>query len=364
MAGRYIKIAGFSILFVAIVGLVLAQGCRRPAEPEAEAAKNRPIEAVAPEVAEVGLLLGFPSDQTNLVDILDKTVYMPTGSGRVRSAHYGSTRTARSGLASFHEGIDIASLRRDSRNRALDEIYAVADGRVAYANRVVGNSNYGLYVVVLHDDPVGEVYSLYSHLRSVADEVKAGRRVNRGDVLGVMGNTPSSIIPVSRSHLHFEYGLVQNDNFPGWTRKQGSKNPHGVYHGWNLIGINPMDIFVQRDAPLHFSMAAYLKRTPTAYRVALYVRHLPDFFSRYPDLWQGEARLPGTIVLDVIEGGNVKQGRMAREDEALSSDASPRVLMGDAALLGRNGLHYVIQRDGGWVLGRRGKRWLDILTFR
>ncbi|MEM7395078.1 MAG: hypothetical protein AAF492_22330, partial [Verrucomicrobiota bacterium] len=100
------------------------------------------------------LTIGFPTAQTNLTRRMDKTVFMPTGSGRVMSAHYGSTRTDSSGRPSFHEGVDIGPMARDRRGRATDKILAVADGTVAYANRRSGNSNYGIYIVLEHEDPV------------------------------------------------------------------------------------------------------------------------------------------------------------------------------------------------------------------
>ena len=43
----------------------------------------------------------------------------------------------------FHEGIDIRPLYRDARGEPLDEVRAIADGKVVHTNPVAGFSNYG-----------------------------------------------------------------------------------------------------------------------------------------------------------------------------------------------------------------------------
>ena len=307
--------------------------------------------------------VGFPTAQTGLLRLEDTEVYMPTASGRIESAHYGSTRTqGASGrfLPSFHEGIDIAPLQRDRRNRALDAVLAVADGRVGYANRVVGHSNYGLYVVLEHDTAMGTIYTLYAHLRSIADAVRPGALVQRGDVLGVMGNTPSSIIPVARSHLHFEVGMIQNRRFASWTAKEEIRNLHGVHHGWNLTGIQPLALY-RNEAPVQpFSMLNYLASVPVAFELVVDTARPLDYFLRYPALWEGESEPRGGMVLAVCEGGVVLRGRPATQAE-MSGGAVPYVLHADADVLGRNGLRLVREQGGRWQLGTNGIRWLAIL---
>src|SRR5438094_9050866 len=49
-----------------------------------------------------------------------------------------------------HEGIDIRALHRDGRGEPLDEVRAIADGKVGHANPVRRYSNYGKYVVLEH----------------------------------------------------------------------------------------------------------------------------------------------------------------------------------------------------------------------
>jgi len=309
------------------------------------------------------MAIGFPTAQTGLLRREDPAVYMATASGRIESAHYGSTRT--SGAAgrfrpSFHEGIDIAPLQRDRRNRALDPVLAMADGRVGYANRVVGHSNYGMYVVLEHDTGMGTVYSLYAHLRSIADDVRPGVQVQRGDTLGIMGNTPSSITPVSRSHLHFEVGVIQNRRFPSWTAQAEIRNLHGVHHGWNLTGIQPLALYGSADPVQEFSMPAYLASVPVAFELVVEAVRPVDYFQRYPSLWHGDGPARGVLVLSVCEGGVVLGGRPASAAE-IAGGPRPYVLRAAADVLGRNGLRLVVERDGQWQLGRNGSRWLEIL---
>src|SRR5437899_5899404 len=50
----------------------------------------------------------------------------------------------------FHEGIDIRPLRYDANGEALDEVRAIADGKVVHTTLVPGYSNYGKYIVIEH----------------------------------------------------------------------------------------------------------------------------------------------------------------------------------------------------------------------
>ncbi len=309
------------------------------------------------------IMVGFPTAQTSLLRTDDPSVFMATASGRIESAHFGSTRTRSVQgrlLPAFHMGIDIAPLQRDRRNRALDSILAVADGRVGYANRVVGHSNYGLYVVLEHDTAMGTIYTLYAHLRSIEDTVRPGATVRKGDVLGVMGNTPSSIIPVIRSHLHFEVGVMQNRRFAGWANREEIHNLHGVHHGWNLAGIQPLALYQTEESPQPFSMLAYLETVPVAFKLVVESRRQVDYFLRYPLLWHGRGEPRGKMVLAVSESGVVLRGRPASVEES-NAQSLPYVLHVDEDVLGRNGLRHVVSRGNRWEIGANGFRWLSIL---
>ena len=67
----------------------------------------------------------YPTDQKDLLDWQKPGVYQPTSSGKIESALFGSVRTTKQGgrlLSSFHEGLDIASLKRDRRSRPLEDV--------------------------------------------------------------------------------------------------------------------------------------------------------------------------------------------------------------------------------------------------
>jgi len=87
----------------------------------------------------------------------------------------------------YHKGIDIA-------NRSAPAVVAADAGRVIVAGWP-DNYGYGNRVIVDH----GNGYrTLYAHLSRI--HVVVGQTVNRGDQLGVMGNTGRS----TGTHLHFE----------------------------------------------------------------------------------------------------------------------------------------------------------------
>lgn len=79
-------------------------------------------------------------------------------------------------------------------------ILATESGTVTEAGW--SNSGFGNYIVIKHSNGL---YSLYGHLSSIS--VSKGDSVNRGQIIGVMGNTGNS----SGTHLHFElYGIASN----------------------------------------------------------------------------------------------------------------------------------------------------------
>jgi hypothetical protein len=246
---------------------------------------------------------------------------------------------------------------------STDRIIAVADGRVAHINRISGNSNYGKYIVLVHDDAVGEMYTLYAHLADVDQGLKAGQAVARGDEMGLMGNSASTGIPVERGHLHFEIGMINNQKFNTWFRHQKLKPDHGNYHGHNLTGINPYDLFATHERLGYFNMADYLRELEPAFTVAVRAGRKPDYFHRYPGLWTGADSF-SALVMTVSEGGVPLSGRPATEEERkLLGSRATAVVDVNEARLGRNGLRLVTRKQGAWVLGKNGVRWLEILTY-
>lgn len=320
----------------------------------------------APEASAFRTLV-FPTDQAGLLQETGKGVFQATASGNPQSALYGSVRTVKSGkglASSFHEGIDIAPLRRDARGLPLDRVYAVADGKVGYVNRQSGNSNYGIYVVVLHKDPVGEVYTLYAHLAAVDAAIRDGSVVRAGMVLGRMGNTPAATIPSVRSHLHFEAGLLMNARFGDWFRGRRLQPDHGMFNGLNMLALDPLALFRSQRRQDAFSVESFLREVPVAFEVLVPMKHRCDYFRRYPALWQGGEATGGWVVLACSENGTPLRGRAASELEIRANPSrKPAVLKVDEGVLGRNGCHLVRKEGASWKVGTKGERWLEILTY-
>jgi peptidoglycan LD-endopeptidase LytH len=325
-----------------------------------------PVAVAAPKVPPWKDLV-FPTDQARLLDTGAAGVFQPTASGNPESALYGSVRTAKNGnglMPSFHEGVDIAAVARDRAGRPTDKVRAVAAGRVGYINRVGGNSNYGKYVVLLHDDPLGDVYTLYAHLAEVESALKPGQAVKPGDVLGTMGHTSSSPIPLERAHVHFEIGLINNMHFAEWYKAKKLKPYHGNFHGRNFLGTNPLDFFAHQRLEPGLDFASHLATVPTAFEIALSTPHKPDFFRRYAALWEG-ADFDGTpIVVACSENGLPLKGRLATGPERLALGKKKSVVLrANSDVLGRNGSRIVSKSNGGWGLGKNGQAWVEVLTY-
>ncbi len=352
----------------ALTALCLRNGA---AERTAQAAGRGPVAPPVPAtaLARPAPLLRFvpPTPQSRLHED-STTVFMPTASGTLESALYGSTRTGQYGgslLPRFHEGIDIAPTARDRRGAPLDAVMAAAGGEVVYFNRHGGNSSYGTYVVVRHLDPVGPVYTLYAHLAALEPGLHRGQTVQAGDRLGRMGNTSTLSIPMARAHLHFEVGVMLNPRYDAWFRAQKLKPDHGLYNGGNLTGVDPLPVFRAAAPDGSFSMQDYLRRTPHAFTLAVRTTRRPLYFDTHPPLWQGEPWQAGVLVLSVSEGGVPLAGRNATPEEAAALGSARAVVLDVSEdVLGRNGRRLVVNSKGRWSLGRNGEEWLELLLYR
>ena len=101
----------------------------------------------------------------------------------------------------MHKGIDLTAPTGTN-------VYATGNGKVVSANSTA--DGYGKKVIIDH----GHGYkTLYAHLNKIT--VKAGQRVQRGDVIGEVGSTGRSTAP----HLHYE--VRKNDR---------TENPVNYYY--------------------------------------------------------------------------------------------------------------------------------------
>lgn len=355
---------------VIVAGAVAWWGLKvrpRPAAPRDVQAPAAPGLPTPPPPVRAFQDARYPTGQDVLQDPATPGVFQPTAAGNAASALFGSVRSTVVGgrlMPSFHEGIDIAPQQRDRRGQPLDDIKAVADGRVGHVNRASGNSNYGNYVVLVHEDPLGEVYTLYAHLAEVASGLQRGTTVSKGMVLGRMGHTPTTIVPVSRAHLHFEVGLISNVRFGDWFRAQRLKPDHGNFNGWNLLAVDPRAFFKAQRASPEFEFMTYVRTIPVAFELLASTPHPIDYFRRYPGLWLGAPSSGGWVVLACSENGVPLSGRNATADEVRAAGTRRTVVLKtDPAVIGRNGARLVVKDGSAWRLGQSGVRWLDILTY-
>ncbi|MGY6561561.1 MAG: peptidoglycan DD-metalloendopeptidase family protein [Luteibaculaceae bacterium] len=115
----------------------------------------------------------------------------------------------------FHSGMDFTA-------PTGTDIYATGNGTVTHVE--FSNRGYGNHVVVKH----GFGYeTLYAHMSKIF--VKPGQKVNRGEVIGLVGNTGTSTAP----HLHYE------------VRKNG--NP-----------VNPINFYFNDLTPEQYQEMIYL----------------------------------------------------------------------------------------------------------
>jgi murein DD-endopeptidase MepM/ murein hydrolase activator NlpD len=181
----------------------------------------------------------------------------------------------------FHEGMDIRPMRRDAQGEPIDEVRAMADGKVVYASQAAGASNYGRYMVVEHRWGGCPYYSLYAHLNTIA--VAAGEQVKQGEKLAIMGHTGSGINR-ERAHVHVELNLLLNDHFEAWHDAffKGELNRHGIYNGLNLAGLDLPRLILAARANPSLTLPAFLGREEFFYKVV--IPNSPNFQlpRRYP----------------------------------------------------------------------------------
>jgi murein DD-endopeptidase MepM/ murein hydrolase activator NlpD len=219
--------------------------------------------------------------------------FQPTVSRRIQSGMYGFVRSDDPEPARwfqhFHEGIDIQPTRRGPGGDPLDYVSAAAPGTVVYINNRSGLSNFGNYIVIEHDYGDAKGYTTYGHLASTS--VLKGDKVAAGQVIGKMGHTGPDI-PVTRAHVHFEFGVMVNRNWAEWFEKMGKKGPndrndHGNFNGNNIQGFDPVPILKATKAGDPLTLRAIFEKEPVVFRVRIYAgKDYFDWQKRFP--WQVE----------------------------------------------------------------------------
>ncbi len=187
----------------------------------------------------------------------------------------------------FHEGLDLYPVKRDKRGKAEDSIFAITNGTISHLNPTASYSAYGKYVVIEHKNLTPALYSLYAHLDSISPNLKTGSKVTIAQVIGKMGNSSSGYrIPLNRSHLHFEIGLRLTNKFQNWYNKKSfnSKNRHGNFSGFNLVGIDPIHFYSEYKRKSFSTPLDFLNSLPPVLTVRVKSNKIPDFALRYPAL--------------------------------------------------------------------------------
>jgi peptidoglycan LD-endopeptidase LytH len=209
----------------------------------------------------------------------------PTASGEPESGCYGDVRSSG---GRFHEGIDIKSVARDRRGEPVDRVFAAMTGVVRYVNHNAGDGDYGRYIVIEHPDVTPAVYTLYAHLASVMPGIGPGVRVERGQAIAIMGHSAGTKIPRERAHLHFEIGVMVTRDFQSWYdwKRFGSPNERGLWHGFNLMGFDPLDFLNKWRAHQVDGFQDYFAQMKPQVTARIATHKVPDFIQRYPGLLQ------------------------------------------------------------------------------
>ncbi len=168
----------------------------------------------------------------------------------------------------FHEGIDIKPVHRDANGEPLDEVRAIADGKVVHTNFVPGYSNYGKYIVIEHRWDGSPYYSLYGHLRAI--DAQVGQTVQRGQHIAVMGYTGEGINQ-ERAHLHLELNLMLSHHFQAWYDNCHEQDPNhqGIYNGINLAGMDIARLYLALREKPSLTIPQFLAEEEMFYKVAI-----------------------------------------------------------------------------------------------
>lgn len=199
-------------------------------------------------------------------------------------------------MTRFHEGIDIAPVKRDKAGNPLDLVMSIAKGKVVHTADIAGRSNYGKYVVVEHSWENSRVYSLYAHLAEITARV--GDPVEPGSVLGRMGYTGSGLNR-TRAHVHLELALLMSGHYEGWHKVNfASPNYHGNFNGMNLAGVDVAAFFLEHRANPDLKFSEFVLSRPVQFKVVIPGGNSdPEFLTRHP--WMKRGEVPGAVSWEI-----------------------------------------------------------------
>ena len=290
-----------------------------------------------------------------------------------RSWPSGTFGCVRSEGFQMHEGLDIRCTQRDDRGEPTDPVSAAADGKIVYINSKTGLSNYGKYIVMEHEIDQLAVYTLYAHLRKIANGLKVGQAKKTGEIIGILGRTSNTSQGISRerAHLHFEVCLLANPNYLEWKRKAqpGRRNDHGLWNGQNLLGINPWNLFLkQRESQtlrMPFSLRDFIQSQPVLCRVLVPSNDL-QWAERYPELTDLSSSAEPIAAYELLLDANGIPVRcIPRDANAIDNTDSMKLISVDASIYKESPCRKLVFKKGQqWVITAKGKEHLNLLTFK
>ena len=148
-----------------------------------------------------------------------KTLMKTPIDGARLSSRFGKRVHPVLGYSKMHKGVDFAA-------KTGTPIYAAGDGVIERANVYGG---YGRYIRIRHNS---EYKTAYAHLHKFAKNIKRGKSVKQGQIIGYVGSSGRSTGP----HLHYEI-LLNNKQINPQKLKlpEGRKLSQEEFNEFNLI---------------------------------------------------------------------------------------------------------------------------------
>lgn len=239
--------------------------------------------------------LSFPTDNTALFAADQARFFMGVDRKGERVWQGGTFGYVRSPLAwqggtvftQFHEGIDIAPVRREAGGIPSDQVRAISEGTVALCE-TRGQTPYGNQVILRHEWANQTVFTRYAHLSSVS--VVDGEKVKRGQTLGVMGYTGGALT-LPRAHLHLEVALMLQETMDlSWLPKHASDVR---YHPANMKGVDAASLFLAHRQRPELTLSEHISTLKPYFTVAVKAAGPVDLLLRHKWLADGRQEAAG-----------------------------------------------------------------------
>jgi murein DD-endopeptidase MepM/ murein hydrolase activator NlpD len=250
------------------------------------------------EQASAPLELSLPTENKSIFERRPESFYMGVDRDGKRVWEGGTFGFVRSPMVwpggavctQFHEGIDIAPVKKHAGAIPSDEVRAISAGTVVLAE-TNGRTRYGNQVVCRHEWFGGPVFSRYAHLNGV--NVAAGEKVTRDQLLGVIGHTGGALT-AERAHLHLEVNLMRNESFErSWLPPQDVNSGDPMFHPANFAGVDAAALFVALRANPALTFPDFVRSHAPYFTVAMAADRPVDLLKRHSWLGDGKSEAPG-----------------------------------------------------------------------